>query len=285
MDAPPLAEALVSAMRMYFGHDRCADRCKPLVDVLDEFCALRECLRPLSAELLRGLLREQLRNLHDSAWTRQMEGGQALLRAVNLSCVMLLNNINRAVATTLLLELGTEESEVIASSLVVKCLRKITKGLAPGKAHPAARGQDQETEVSAVLDAAGRWLRTQQPRLSQLPAASGGAFAGGRSLIDTAVCALLDGVREAFDAAQLACPEIAAAWAQRLSLEEQRLLQGSRVPVGTVGAAIDKENLPTGDIVFAKSDVKGLASPLSASGRPTAHFGSVGTTQNAGPER
>jgi len=250
---------LVSAMRMYFGHDRCAERCQPLVDVLDEFCASKECLRPLGTELLRGVLREQLRNLHDSAWTRQFEGGQELLRAINLSCVMLLSNISRTIAGSLLLELGTEESEVIASSLVVKCLRKVTKGLVPGK--------DQDADVTAVLEALSKWLRVAQPRLSLLSTGPGAA----RSTVDTAVCALLDGVREAVDVVQLASPRVATSWAQGLRAEERALLKGCKQPVGEVVPDTNKENMPRVAAVSKKTDtraeVKEVASPpaLSAS--------------------
>jgi len=238
-DSVPLAEAMVSAMRMYLGHDRCADRCKPLVDLLEEFCASRDCLRPLDSSLLRGLLREQLRNLHDSKWTLQLEGGTQLLRTINLSCVMLLNNIPRSNAMSLLLQLGTEESEVIASSLVVKCLRKVAKGLGTHR--------DLEAEVAAVLQAMGAWLRRAQPRLSSLLGVirESTSSVAARSLVDAAVCALLEGVREVVDLAQQTRLEQATAWAEKLRPEERKLLQACQPPIGVAAApATDKENVP-----------------------------------------
>jgi len=284
-DAAPLAEALVAAMRMYLGHDRFPDRCKPLVDVLEEFCASKEGLKPLSTELLRGLLREQLRNLHDSSWTRQMDiavgNGQALLRTVNLSCVMLLNNISRSKGISLLLELGTEESEIIPSSLVAKCLRKVTKNLGSGR--------DNQLEILTILDAAGSWLRRAQPRLSQLPlpaAAAGGSGAstggasscggGGvaaRSLVDAAVCSLLEGVREIVDVCLQANQETTTAWAQRLRPEERRLLQGCQPPVG-----VGKENaLP------ADAAVKGVVGVAAADGQQVVSSPTGGALAQASP--
>jgi len=178
-----------------------------------------------------------------------------LLRAINLSCVMLLCNINRATAASLLLELGTEESEVIASSLVVKCLRKVTKGLVPGK--------DKEDDITAILEAFGRWLKLAQPRLSQLPSAPGGA----KSDFDLAFVSLLEGVREVVDVLQVASPSAASAWADGLRAEERALLHSCKQPVGSVGTEINKENVPTVEIVSSKdvsaktTDANGAEAP------------------------
>jgi len=258
---------MVSAMRMYLGHDRCSDRCKPLVDLLDEFCASRDCLRPLDSSLLRGLLREQLRNLHDSKWTLQLEGGTQLLRTINLSCVMLLNNIPRSNAMSLLLQLGTEESEVIASSLVVKCLRKVAKGLGTHR--------DLEAEVAAVLQAMGAWLRRAQPRLSSLLGVirESTSSVAARSLVDAAVCALLEGVREVVDLAQQTRLEQATAWAEKLRPEERKLLQACQLPIGVAAApATGKENVPTE--IPCKNEAAAaatgtIAKPLLAPSSPT----------------
>jgi len=230
-EAPPLAEALVHAMRMYFGHDGCADRCQPLVELLDEFCASKECLRPLPSALLRDMLKEQLRNLQYSSWTKRVENGSSILRTLNLSCVMLLNGINRAHAYSLLLELGTDESEAVASSLVVKCLRKLNKSLGAG------RGSAQE--VHSALEVVRSWLQRVQPRLSQLQ-----ADGREKGMVESAASALMGGVKEIVDAARCVCPEVASSWARQLDAEEARFLQ-EWVMQGAEDV-LEKENQPAG---------------------------------------
>jgi hypothetical protein len=220
-DAASMAGAIVPAMRMFLGHDGCPDRCQPLVEVLDEFCSSKECVRPLPPELIRGLLREQLRNLHNSSWTKQVKDGAAVLRTLNVSCVMLLNGISRHSAFGLLLELGTEESEAIAGKLVVKCLQKLNKGLRETR-HP-------ELDVQGALDAIRCWLRRAQARLPGNNAA-GGPEASPKGLVDAAVVVILEGAKEVVAAARDASPEVAASWLRRLEreggAEELELLRG-----------------------------------------------------------
>jgi len=255
-EAPGLADALVESMRVYLGHDRHASRCKPLVDVLEEFCSSRDCLQPLPSSMLRGLLREQLKHLHHSKWTTQIEGGAALLRSINLSCVMLLNHLPRSLALSLLLQLGTEESEIIASSLVVKCLRKVTKGL--------ANHRDVQGESGAILDALSTWLRRAQPRLSSLLGCLRETNHGvtPRSLVDAAVCTLLEGVREVVDLVQGLVPTVASEWSSTLRSEERKLLEACHKPVGLVDAeGQDKENIPVSSVVGKQGDTNSAAAP------------------------
>jgi len=244
-DAVPLAEALVHSMRMYFGHDGCADRCLPLVELLDEFCASKDCLRPLPTTLLRGMLKEQLRNLQYSSWTKRVENGSVILRTLNLSCVMLLNGINRRIAYSLLLELGTEESEAVHSSLVVKCLRKLNKSLTTCR--------NPDLEVQAALDVIKQWLQKVQPRLAQAPAEG-----REKGMVESAAAALMDGVKEVVDAARNTSAPAAAAWASRAEGgEELRLLREWILLSCSQG---EKENLPA-----VTSATRQLASPRGGS--------------------
>lgn len=233
-DAPLLAESLVSAMLSTFGGGLVAERCKPLVEVLDEFCASRDCLRPLSTDVLKRLLREQLRNLQDSAWTRKCEDGSVLLRALNLSCVMLLSGITRPAAFGLLLELGSEVSEAVASSLVVKCVRKLIKGLGAGK--------DPEQEVGAVLEVIRAWM-------------AGGAPASGT---------LLDGAMEVVDAARCACPGAAETFGRRLEAASESKLRSKLLGGENCGQENLKENLPGAGAEIAKDKQASLAPNVAA---------------------
>lgn len=274
-DAVLLAEALVPAMRMYFGHDGCVDQCRPLVEILDEFCASKECLRPLPSELLRGLLREQLRNLHNSSWTKHMDDGAMVLRTLNLSCVMLLNGITRPCAYGLLLDLGTNESEVVATSLMIKCLRKLNKSLGTSRC--------PELEIPGVLDVLMHWLRRVQPRLLQLP-----SIVCTKGMVDTTVCAVMEGVKEVADAAQRACPSAASSWVRKLENEDVKLLQDWLL-LNSCGTWFEKENLPTSGgqagVVSANtagSKVKdGQHTPLQRRVSLPAQLGSPCTARNS----
>lgn len=230
-DAPSVAEALVSAMRMYFGHDGCVERCWPLAELVDEFCASRECIRPLPTETLRGLLRELMRNLNSNAWTKQLEMGDALLKKLNLSCVLLLQSISRQSAFSLLLSLGTDESEVVGSTLAVKCLKKLTKTLATCKR--------PEQEVPAVLEVLRLWLQRVHPRLTQLPVAGD---RGSCSIVDAAVATVLEGVKAVAEAAYRTCSETARAWLAQHGGEEYMLLRQWLSSQDGVG---EKENAPS----------------------------------------
>eukprot|EP00927_Polykrikos_kofoidii_P048064 TRINITY_DN42298_c0_g1_i1.p1 TRINITY_DN42298_c0_g1~~TRINITY_DN42298_c0_g1_i1.p1 ORF type:complete len:1574 (+),score=246.40 TRINITY_DN42298_c0_g1_i1:385-4722(+) len=212
-DAPAVAEALVSAMRMYFGHDGCVERCWPLAELVDEFCASRECIRPLPTDLLRGLLRELMRNLHSNAWTQQLDMGEALLKKLNLSCVLLLQSITRQLAISLLLSLGTDESEVVGSTLAVKCLKKLTKTLVTCKR--------PEQEVPDILEVLRLWMQRAQPRLDRSPSGGDKRASGA---VDAVVATVLEGVRAVAEAACRACPASARSWKANLNGEAHGLL-------------------------------------------------------------
>eukprot|EP00929_Paragymnodinium_shiwhaense_P046934 TRINITY_DN23854_c0_g2_i2.p1 TRINITY_DN23854_c0_g2~~TRINITY_DN23854_c0_g2_i2.p1 ORF type:complete len:1766 (+),score=482.27 TRINITY_DN23854_c0_g2_i2:61-5298(+) len=206
-EAPVVAETLTAAMRMYFGHDACLDRCWPLADLVDEFCASRECIRPLSTELYKGMLRELMRNLHSNGWTGRLEAGDALLKKLNLSCVLLLQSIPRQTSTNLLLTLGSDESEVVGSALCVKCLKKVARTMTSG------RSSDQE--VPGVLDVLRDWLARTEPRLAALEAvAAGQRPRQSLSPVDNAVATVLDGVRGLAEAVYRASPNSASVWLQ-----------------------------------------------------------------------
>jgi len=124
-DASILANALVGAMRLHF-FQRCGTPCcKHLVELLEEFCLARMYLRTLPVDTLRTLLKEQLRNLSPANWTKNIENGTAILKTLNVSCVILLTGISKAHAYGLLLEVGTNESETVSGWLVLKCLKKV----------------------------------------------------------------------------------------------------------------------------------------------------------------
>jgi len=232
-DSIPMADALIPCMRMYFGNEGCCERYCPLVLVLDEFCASRDCVRPLPSDRIRGLLRELLRNLNKFEWTKRFPDGATLLRRLNLSCVMLLNNISRPKAYCLLLELGTDESEVVGSSLILKCLKKLNKQIGSCK--------NPEQEVHSILEVICEWLRRVHPRLQQAPV-SGAA----RGIVDAAIAGLIDGVREITEAAQQACPHAAASWQQQASGDHCRQMF---IWLTKEDFANGKENRPTPDVM------------------------------------
>jgi len=228
-DASMLADGLVTALRFYLGHDEptsLQDRCEPVVSVLDSFCAAKEWVRPLPNETLRRLLREHLRHLHNSSWTKHLEDGNAVLRTLNISCVMLLSVMRRESAYSLLLELATEESEVITSSLVLKCLRKLNKTLGGG------RQPDQE--VTGVMEVLRAWLQRANARLAQ------GAAEGSRGPVDTAVSALMEGAKEVAASAQNASPRAVEEWLRQARGTEAKMLQEWL-------SADGKENVPSAD--------------------------------------
>jgi hypothetical protein len=181
------------------------------VDVLDGFCALKEWVRPLTTEALRRLLREHLRHLNNSAWTKFVQDGSSVLRTLNLSCVMLLSAMKRDTSYSLLLELATEESEVISSSLVLKCLRKLNKGLATSR--------QPEVEVTGVLEVLRAWLQRANARLAQ------GTSEGSRGMVDAAVSALMEGAREVVASAQSASPQAVQSWLRQAWGPEAQTLQ------------------------------------------------------------
>merc|ERR1712232_823647 len=197
-DCVPIASGVVSAMRAYFGHIGCADRCWSIVPLLDEFCSSRNCLKPVPVELLKGILRELMRNLNHHQWTQRMDSGEALLRKLNLACVMFLQGLPRARATSLLLSLGSDEATIVSCTLTVKCLKKLAKlyGI-PAR----GTGMDPETEeVGEVFDVVRAWLKREQSQLSS----AGSGTEGPASM--------LDGVQGIAEAAQRANPEAARLW-------------------------------------------------------------------------
>ncbi|CAK0904077.1 unnamed protein product [Prorocentrum cordatum] len=124
---------------------------------------------------------------------------------------MLLSAMRRDVAYSLLLELATEESEVITSSLVLKCLRKLNKTLA------TARQPDQE--VTGVMEVLRAWLQRAHARLAQ------GAAEGPGGPVDVAVSALMEGAKEVAASAQNASPRAVEAWLRQARGPEADALQ------------------------------------------------------------
>lgn len=252
VDAPALAEAVVGSMRMYFGHDGCVDRCWPLVGVLDELCASKECIRPLSFELHKDLLRELLRNLYSNTWTKHVSDGAQLLRKLNMSCVMLLNSLKLPTAYNLLLDLGTDESDVVGNSLVVKCLRKLNKLI-------GANSKSVDQEVRGIFDVVRKWLQKARSRLSGAPDSKG--------IVDSAVSAMAEGVKELANAAQRASPDTVMAWLQGLETEEAKYVL-DWLALGSQGG--EKENLPT-----RESRASDLRSPRDAKDTATARVSCI----------
>jgi len=250
-DAPALAEALTSVMPRCFSPEGCATFCQPIISVLDEFCASRECIRPLPAELLQRLLGELLAKLSSTSWSKRLQEGTSLLRKLNLSCVMLLSNMTRASAYVLLLELGTRESEAVGS-LPTKCLRKLNKSLWNSKS--------SVQEMHAVMDGVDGWCRRSWP------------------LTGTAV-AFGEAVRDMLEAAQVACPPALDSWAPPPGGGEEGerrpgLLRFWPAPAtnsaegvsGGLPGSEGKENTPTAASLAAPTSaastpVKGEASP------------------------
>lgn len=227
-EAPKMAEALLLAMQTHFGSQGSVERCWPLVAVLEEFCGLRECIRPLPERLLKSMLRELLRNLDHHGWTRRLKDGTVLLRKMNLACVMLLNSMNRSCAIGLILELGILEGELVSTSLVVKCLRKTYKGL--------GQSRNVKEEVRNVMDALYAFVRLVDQRLNQR--------AHPEKTMDSTVATLMQGAREVAEAALQASPDVVSKWlaerSEGVSSEVALLLNAL---VAKTGVA-EKENLP-----------------------------------------
>lgn len=251
-EAPSLATALLSAMQTHFGFGGSVQHIRPLVELLEEWTASRDCIRPLSMELLRGILQEMLRNLHNCSWSRRPdlgEDGQKLLRKLNLASVMLLTGIARPKAYDLLLGIMLRDAEV-GTSLALKCIRKVNKNLASSRS--------PEAEVEAVLGV----LESYAKDLRATP---------------NAPAAATQGVREIASAAQRLCPAAAAAWlAQRQlpgdpdsSLEELLGLRDDveKENVGPPGPGcddsicVDPQPEP-GDFERPKAAIGDKASPL-----------------------
>jgi len=191
------AEALLLAMQTHFGGHSDIQWCGPLVAVMEDFCSLKDFIRLLPVGLLKSMLRELLRNLDHHSWTRRVEDGAALLRKMNLACVMLLNSMSRSCACGLILELGILESDVASPSLVTKCLRKAQKGL--GHCH------DAREEVWNVLDALLGFARLADQRLRR-------GSQPGRVVADPLVASLVQAAQSVASAAQQACPEVVTQW-------------------------------------------------------------------------
>lgn len=189
-EAQFLAEALVSTIKTYFGHDWPSERCWPLVVLLDDFCAVRTRFCSLPAELQKQLLRELMRNLYSNAWTKQLNTGEALLKKLNLACVMFMQGLERHRACSLLLELGMDEGDVVGSTLAVKSLKKISKTFATSKA--------PEQDAREVLAAVHSWLQR--------------APVGGSAAAESAFRVVLEGAQTAAEAAREASPAAARAW-------------------------------------------------------------------------
>lgn len=200
-EAPVLSDALVNAMRMYFGHDHFVNRCWPLANLLDEFCASRECMRNLALEDTKCLLRELMRSLNSNSWTRHPDLGENLLRKLNLCCVMLLQNLSKQRAFFLLLVLGTEESEVVGSILAVKCIKKLAKNIT------ASKNMDQD--VQTTLEETHRWLSRAHPRLRS----------GDGGTVEGATATVMEGARALAEVAYRASPSTASAFLQRLEVD------------------------------------------------------------------
>jgi len=261
-EAPPLAEALVVAMRMYFGHDGCVDRCWPLVELLDEFCASRDCIRPLNVEVSTSLLRELMRNLNHNAWTKHPDLGESLLRKLNLSCVMMLQSLSKQRAFSLLLDLGVDESDVVGSALAVKCLKKIAKTLHASK--------NAELDVQHVLENVVAWLRRVLPRLSQNP-----DLARVGSAVDAAIPTVLEGAKAVAEAAQRASPSAAQAAVERLMADESEPSQLLCRWLSTQAGNGEKENAPSNS--SCKS--LGVASPCSGANEAKVSVGATAGDQ------
>jgi hypothetical protein len=127
------------------------------VDLLEAFCNSKERICALSEDVLRGLLLECLRNLHSNTWTKRLSNGADVLKKLNLGCVMLLCNVSRAKAYRLILDIQLTEANLVSSSLLMKCVRKLNKNLA------ATRTPDGELE--GVLAALHDFMHKLQQKL------------------------------------------------------------------------------------------------------------------------
>jgi len=161
-EAPPLAEAIINAMREYIGGTPDSVRCECLVGLIEEFCTSRDCLK-LPVPILRKLLLEQLRHLQHSSWSRHIDKGGQISRTLNLSCVLFMHGIRRCMAYDLMLDIGTSEPEAVHGSLIVKCLKKLNKNMDP-KRSDSKRCDDAEAE--AVIEVVRGWVQKVGPKIT-----------------------------------------------------------------------------------------------------------------------
>mmetsp|Transcript_68772 Transcript_68772/g.128310 ORF Transcript_68772/g.128310 Transcript_68772/m.128310 type:complete len:1474 (+) Transcript_68772:58-4479(+) len=209
-----LGEAMLMEMRNRFGPEGSPDQMDALATLLEDFCGLRELVRPLAEKLFKEMLRELLVCL-DCSWIRQVRDG-ALLRKLNLSCVMLLNSMHRPAAYAVLLELGVQEPDVISTSLVVKCLEKLHKKL--------PECLNTEEEVLGILDAVRRFVQHVEARHTSGTKGSVSRKLQDRAL-DNGLEPLMDAAREAAEIAHRARPEVATTWAKQQCGESGKLSQ------------------------------------------------------------
>mmetsp|Transcript_69081 Transcript_69081/g.133358 ORF Transcript_69081/g.133358 Transcript_69081/m.133358 type:complete len:919 (-) Transcript_69081:43-2799(-) len=161
-EAPPLAEAIISAMKEHFGSGTPDSiRLECLVGLIDDVCSSRDCLN-LPVPLLRQLLLEQLRHLQHSSWSRHIEKGPQIARTLNLSCVLLMTGIRRCTAYDLMLDIGTNEPEAVHSTLILKCLKKMNKNIDPKRSDSK---RCDETEASAVIEVVRGWVQKAGPKI------------------------------------------------------------------------------------------------------------------------
>lgn len=218
-----LCEALTAGMAACFRPGGRCGGCGPILAVVDELTAVRDAAKSLPAEPLKKFLRELLRHLGNNGhWSKQLADGDALLRKLNLSVVMLINGMSRTTAYMLLLGLGLEESEGSHTSLVVKCLRKAIKSVA---------SRNVETEVQQILDVVQQWIQKALKRADR----------GGSCFQALAVAA-----KEAVENACRASPSAAVAWV-KFSLQDGDVGGTMRSWLGSVGDAEGKENASVGE--------------------------------------
>jgi len=225
--SPILAQAMLAEMRRRFRAEGSSDQMEALAMLLEDTCGLREFVRPLPEILLKEILREFLWFL-DCSWIRH---NGVLSKRLNLSCVMLLNSMHRPMGYAVLLELGVQEPDMMATSLVAKCLQKLHKKL------PECLNTEQE--VLGILDAVCRFVQNVEKRLPRIPA-------DGLEKFQTRVLEpLMEAAREAAEIAQRASPEAASAWVSRnMTNKESKLLTAAEAARMQELLGFHKENLP-----------------------------------------
>jgi len=279
-EAPPLAEAIINGMKEYFGGTPDSVRCECLVGLIDEFCASRDCLK-LPVPLLRKLLLEQLRHLQHNSWSRRIEKGVQISRTLNLSCVLFMTGTRRCTACDLLLDIGTNESEAVHSSLIIKCLKKMNKNIDPKRLDSK---RCDETEAEAVIEVVRGWvqkvgpqimsackLRNEESNHSTEEKEAGSALTGTGWRHEALLVVLLESVKEVIETVVLMFPPLASKTGiNQLDTEVSTILQEwngkSKATQGKQKE--DKENqhhgaLPTNQRAASPfKDAQGCATPV-----------------------
>ncbi|CAD7971239.1 unnamed protein product [Amoebophrya sp. A25] len=125
---------MVKLLEIHFPSPLVPTQCAPAVIAVLDTLVREPRFMSLPERCLRSLLHKLLVTLNlSSAWKEKVENWKPLLESVNLTTVLLMQNIQSVVspmlACRLVLSFSVMRERDIADSLIVKCVKKLNKGL------------------------------------------------------------------------------------------------------------------------------------------------------------